>query len=159
MTTQYEDPGYLEAVYAALFARLSSAVFADGSKFVTTSRVLDVPDQVSAANQPALVLAPGPLHAEQREAFSLTKWTITAIAAVYFQADGSLNPNPLPATQAANYVWGLQAVLLSTQPPYQKQTLGGLVYHAWIEGEVMMNVTEQQVVIVVPIFILPGPVN
>ena len=157
--TQFEDPTYLEAVYAALFYLLEQAKFAGNVKFQTSQRVVVVPDQIAPADQPTLVMVQGPLRAEQKEVFGPTKWTLTAMAVIYLQADPSQNPNPLPATLTNYLVWGIQTVLGLTAPPYSKQTLGGLVCHCWIEGEVLTEVAEQQVVVTIPIFILAGPVG
>ena len=158
--TQFEDPKYLEAVYAALLTQLKTAAFAGGLTLNSSSRAVEIPDKVPTADQPALRLVNGPMRVEQKE-FGLAKWTITAVAAVYMRADGSSDPNvaDLAATNANYVVWGLAQAL---QPPgtpqqYEKQTLGGLVYHCWIEGEVFTEVQAQQIVIAVPIFILAGP--
>lgn len=164
--TQFEDPAYLEAVYAALFALLQTALPQTSLpapfnilKFNMAERVVWVPDQVPVADQPALFQIQGPLHAEQREVFGPTKWIFTAVAVIFLRAEGTFPPSPLPA-QISNYiVWALQSALGTTMPPYQKQTLGSLVYHVWIEGEVMSEVTEEQMVITVPINILPGPIG
>lgn len=158
MTTTFEDPQYLEAVYAALFDLLKSAVFPEGISWETTERIVVVPDQVAVANQPALLLIEGPMHAEQVQLMGPTKWVFTAVAAIYVRADGSASPNPLPAQVANWLIWGVVNAF-NTRPPYQKQTLGGLVYNAWISGEVLSSVTEQQMVITIPINMLPGPVS
>ena len=155
--TQYEDATYLEAVYAALFALLKPATAASGITLASSQRTLQVPDEIPIPQQPCLMQVNGPIRAEQKE-FSLTKWTITAVAVLYMRADGSSEPGVLPATQANNWVWAT-ARAFETQPPYEKQTLGGLVYHAWIEGEVLTEVQNQQIVITIPIFILAGPVG
>ena len=155
----YTDPTYLEAVYAALFARLQTAVFPGAIALNKRARMVLVPDEVAVADQPALILVQGPMHAEQKELFGPTKWTLTALAVVYFRADVStVSPSPLPATLANYMVWGL-ANALGTLPPYQKQTLGGLVEHCWIEGAVSVEVVSEQVVITVPIYLLAGPVG
>lgn len=162
--TQFEDPEYLEAVFSALFDKLKGATFPDGITLKSSARVVVPPDSIPPADQPALIQIQGPQHAEQRELFGPTKWIFTAIAAVYLRADTSaLNPanpsSPLPITTANRVVWALTQALGNTQPPYQKQTLGGLVYHCWIEGEVIPEVVDQQMVITIPINILPGPVG
>lgn len=154
-TTQFTDPTYMEAVYAALLSQLKTATFGGGIKLVTAERVIEPPQQIASANQPALVLINGPVRVEQKE-FALGKWTFTAVAAVYLWAEE--DQATLAASQANYVVWGLQAALLSTdRGQYEKQTLGGLVYHCWVEGDVLTEVQAQQVVITVPIMILAGP--
>jgi len=166
--TQFEDPEYLEAVYATLFSLLKSAVLPDSLVFNLSARLAEPPDSIAAANQPALILFQGPMHAEQKGIFGPTKWIFTAVAAVYIRADTeTMNPvgtsTPIPATTANRIVWALaQAMGNSTTPGgtpmiYQRQELGGLVYHAWIEGEVITSVVDQQMIVTVPINILAGP--
>lgn len=155
----FEDPTYLEAVYAALFNRLKTAAFAGGQAFAWSTRAFEPPDDVPPASQPALVLVQGPLHAEQREVFGPTKWTFTALAMVYVRAESTApEPDPLPATVANYFVWGLQNALAGATPPvYDRQTFDGLVYHCWIEGAVSVAAQREQIVITIPIYILVGP--
>lgn len=164
--TQFEDPQYLEAVYAALFAQLISATFPSGITLNTTARVVVPPDNVPVTDQPALILVQGPFHAEQKQVFGPTKWIFTAVVAIYLQADTSVintrtvaAGSPLPITIVNQIVWAITQILGNTTPPYSKQTLGGLVYHAWIEGEILAETQESQMVITIPINILAGPVG
>lgn len=159
MSVDYKDPTYLEQCYVNLFAQLQTATFPGGLKLNRTTRNHEVPDQVPVADMPALILVPGPLHSEQKEFFGTSKWTFSALAAVYVRAEGTANPDPLPVTVANYIVWGLRAALEDTQPPYQKQQLGGLVEHAWIEGEVGVAASTEQIQITVPILMLGGPVG
>jgi hypothetical protein len=55
-------------------------------------------------------------------------------------------------------IWGIRKAF-ETTPPYEKQTLGGLVVHAWIDGEVLPEVTSEQILITVPIYMIAGPVD
>jgi hypothetical protein len=156
--TQFNDPAYLEQVYAALFALLTSATFANGLTFETASRVVVEPAEVPPANQPALLLYPGPLDADQREQklFGVTKWTFTALAMIYIQANSQVSdPTPLPATLANYFIWGIQNVLTSQLG--KRITLGGLVDHCWIQGAVVPQVVNEQMTISIPIYILAGP--
>jgi hypothetical protein len=158
--TAFTDPDYLEQVYAALFALLQSATFAGGIKIKSSTRAFMIPDQVAPADMPALILVEGPMPVEQKVIFGPAKWTFTAIAVLYVRAEGTMVPNqsPLSVATANRLIWGIQNAF-ETQPPYQKQTLGGLVVHAWIEGEVMPQVVNEQIVITVPIYMLAGPVD
>ena len=159
MATSYEDPAYLEQVYAALLTLLRTATFPAGITLKLTERMVDAPDAIAVADQPALVLVQGPMHVEQKDAFSLAKWTLSAVAVIYVRADSTVrNQNPLPITTANYLLWGIKNCF-NTLPPYQKQTLGGLVVHAWIEGDMTPEVTSEQVVVTVPILMLAGPVE
>ena len=58
---------------------------------------------------------------------------------MYIRGDASLDPSAiLPATQL-NAVWKSIENILSSSPIGERQTLGGIVNNAWIEGEVMMD--------------------
>ena len=153
---QYDDPGYLEAVYAALFSQLQSATFGGGITLASSLRAAIAPDESPPANQPALIQLQGPMHVEQKDAFSLAKWTFTAVAVLYARVQGAMTAqDPLAVTTANYLIWGIKNCL-NTKPPYQKVTLGGLVYHTWIEGVVSTEVSNEQMVITLPIYMLAG---
>jgi hypothetical protein len=160
---EFFDPEYLETVYATLFTLLQSTVLPTTNglpaAFVSSQRVSwfsSVPTDISPADQPALLMVSGPMKADQGKLFGPTKWTLTAAAIIYMQGDGSTNPGaPLAITQANEIIWAVSNKL--SYPTYQKQTLNGLVYHAWIEGEIHPEIFNQQVVITIPMYILPGP--
>lgn len=159
MATNFFDPTYLEKCHAALFAQVQTAQFAGGLKVKTFGRIVIPPDNVNVADMPALYQVPGPLHAHQSE-FSLTKWTFVAFWLLYLRADATQpTPNPLPSTEAFNLIWGIMGTLLSAGPPYEKQTLGGLVYHAWIEGQVSVETSAEQIVVGIPVYMLAGDVG
>lgn len=152
--TQFTDPTYLESVYAALFAQIQTATFAGGIKINTWLRSLLVPDEVPPASQPAVVQVKGPMHGEQKEVFGPTKWTLTALLLIYLRADSTaMHQSPLPDTLTNYLAWGLQAAL-GTEPPNERQTLGGLVHHCWIEGQIGFEASKEQIVISVPVYIL-----
>jgi hypothetical protein len=157
--TPFESLTYLEDVYAALFALLQTATYSGGLAMRFSQRTLVPPDEVPVANSPALFLVPGPMHVEQRE-FALAKWILTGIIIVYVRGDSEVpNPNPLPASLVNDVIWGIATTLATTQPPYQKQTLGGLVYHTWLEGDVTMEIGSEQLVIYLPVYMEAGPVG
>lgn len=158
MATDFFDPTYLEACNAALFAQLRTATFAGGLALRTAERTMTPPDEVPVANQPALYQVPGLLHAEAKN-FALTRWTFVAYLWLYLRAEATQpTPAPLPATQAFYLIWGLMNVL-APPPRYDKQTLGGLVYHCWIEGEISIEVANEQVVVGIPVYMLAGNVG
>jgi hypothetical protein len=159
MATSFFDPEYLEQVYAALFDKLKAATFPNGVTLAKSARLLEAPDDVPPGSQPAMFLVPGPLHTEEKN-FALGRWTFTAIVLVYLRADSAIPPNVLPQTVGFNVTWGIvQALYSDTEGPYQKQTLGGLVYHCWVEGEVTVSTASEQVVIAIPVYIMAGDVG
>jgi hypothetical protein len=157
--TSFFDPSYVETVYAALFAQLQTATFPGGLKIQQARRVLIPPDEVPAGSQPAMFLVPGPLHTEEKN-FALAKWTFTAVLLIYLRTDSAMPPSVLPQTSGFNLLWGfVNALYADVDPPYGKQTLGGLVYHCWIEGEVIVSTASEQAVISIPIYMLAGDVG
>jgi hypothetical protein len=106
-------------------------------------------------------MVPGPSYVDQKE-FALAKWVFTTILLIYLRADGNVtDPDPLVWTQANYVIWAIMNTL-SAGPaltPYEKQTLGGLVTHCWIEGEVAVETESEQAVIAVPIYILAGNID
>jgi hypothetical protein len=157
---EFYDATYLEQVYAALFDKLKAAKFPDGTGFRLSARVVEAPDEVALTNQPALFQVQGPLEVVQQQGFSLAKWTFTALAIVYARTDGAapLEQQTLAQTIANNIVWALMLALTPT-PHEVQQTLDGLVYHCWFEGQVFTEVQNDQMIITVPVYILPGPVG
>lgn len=160
MATSFFDPKYLDDVYEALFQKLKAATFEGGVTLKQSQRVMIAPDEVAVASQPAMFLTPGPIHAEEKE-FALGKWTFTAIVLIYLRG-GSAIPAMIPTPQTIGFyiVWGLVAALYAgAEPPYSKQTLDGLVYHCWIEGDVTVSTADEQVVVAIPVYILAGDVG
>lgn len=158
--TQYEDPTYLDAVYAALFALIKTATFPDGVKFQKQERISAWPDDFTVAEQPALYLVEAPVKPSQREVFGPVKWEFGAIIIICLRADKSDWAGPFPPNTLCNYfIWGIAKAFENTEPPYERQTLGGLVYHCWIDGEIRPEQSSEQVTIGIPIHILPGPSN
>jgi len=158
MTVPFEDPEYLEACYAALFELLKAAPLISPQKWQTTQRLVQISDDFVIPRQPALIQVESAIRAEQKEVFGPTKWILGAVAVVYMQAEGGTQPTVVPATAANRVIWAL-ARTFDTKPPYQKQTLGGLVYHCWVDGNILAEVVDQQIIITAPISILPGPVG
>lgn len=151
--TEYFDPDYLEVVIEAVFNLLKSATFPAGLKFNKTERTITLPESVPSASQPALFLYQGALRIEQKTLHGPSKDLIAVVAIIYVRGDGV---DKMVAAKRANYlVWGIKNVF-NTAPPYQLQTLDGLVHHCWVEGDVMQEVMDQQVVIAIPINILPN---
>lgn len=149
MAVSFSDPTYLEAVYEALLAQLQTAKFASGVSVKKWARVLVLPDQVPAS-QPAVFVLNTPLHVEQKE-FALPKWSIVATVVAYFKSDPAVS----------NYLlWGLAQSLLSSDfGTYGKQTLGGLVYHCWIEGPLHVETQDDQAIMAFPVLMLAGDVG
>lgn len=135
-----------EPIYVALFAKLDGC-----ASFATTSRRLKHWDDVPATSQPAL------FQNQKRENVSGTPglnqvkvFSVDIYLYANTRGDKSISPgeilNPL-----------IDAVETAMEPDKisNKQTLGGLVQHAWIDGTIETDegVLGDQAVAIIPITI------
>ena len=135
-----------EQIYSALFAKLQAV---DG--FVTVSRRLRHWDDVPQAEQPAL------FQAQKRESVSTEPglnpvWLLSLDLYIYARTGEDRGESPASAINP------LVDAVLSTLAPHpitNKQTLGGLVQHAWVEGAIETDegVLGEQGVAIIPIII------
>jgi hypothetical protein len=133
-----------EPIYAALFAKLSSSY-----TFVTASRRLKHWSDVPPADQPALFLT------QERETAATTPGLNTVWqgrASVYLYANTGENIEIAPSTILNPMVDAIEATL-KPDPISNKQTLGGLVQHVWIEGDIQTDegVLGPQGVVIIPL--------
>lgn len=135
-----------EPIYSALFARLSAI-----PGIVTASRKLrhwaDVPD----VEQPAVFLAQnGEIATPSRQA--PTKWVLQCDVYVYVKTGGSDSP----ASVLNPIIDAIEASLAPENAMTQACTLGGLVTHAWIEGNIQTDEGKlgDQAVAIIPVHIL-----
>lgn len=135
-----------EPIYAALFAKLQAA-----ASFKTTSRRLKHFSDVPAIDQPALYVA------QRSESATTvpgqpTVWTMNVDVYLYVNNRG--DQNVIPST-LINPLIDAVAASLAPNPIDNKCTLGGLVQHAWIEGQIQTDegVLGDQAVAVIPVVI------
>jgi len=134
--------------------------------FQTTARRLPQVSQVGQAIQPALYVLEGEEDVEEK-ALALAKYEIHCAAVVFFRNTGG--PNEVVSTQmnalrdAVIYQMQQRTLALDgvTVVPLlagQKQSLGGVVYHARVKGRILKNegLQNNQGAIVFPISILSG---
>ena len=119
-----------EAIYAALFAKLSAI-----SGLKKSSRRLLHWSDVSPADQPALFMARG---SEQIQQVTGQPSRVTLEAKVYVYAHVT-DPNAAPSTAINGLLDQITAAVAPGQGPQNKQTLGGLVEHCWIDGEIVTD--------------------
>jgi hypothetical protein len=131
-----------EAIFVALFALLKAATFP--APFAVLSRIPRLPTDLDASQLPALfqeeltsTLDPGmAMPGVQAQ----SKWKLGADISIYVQGAGSQQiageETYIPATALNN---AIDAVVAAIQPPLgkPKQTLGGLVQHCEVSGEVL----------------------
>lgn len=116
-----------EAIYSALFAKLQGV-----AGFVTVSRRLRMWADVSPAEQPAL------FQAQRRESIATTPGlnkVITMEVDVYLYAHTGGDRTKSPS-ETINPLLDAVLAALAPDPITNKQRLGGLVEHCWVEGSV-----------------------
>lgn len=116
-----------ESAYSALFAKLSAI-----SGIVTAERRLRHWSDVMPTEMPYLALAVAGQVAEPVKRLP-TKWTLGADLYIYVQSDNSA-PGPI-----LNALLDKIDEALAPDPGQDTQTLGGIVSHAWIEGQVQTD--------------------
>ena len=135
-----------EQIYSALFAKLQAV-----AGFVTVSRRLRHWDDVPQAEQPAL------FQAQKRESVSTEPglnpvWLLSLDLYIYARTGEDRDESPATVINPL-----VDAVLetLAPDPITNKQTLGGLVQHAWVEGTIETDegVLGEQGVAIIPIII------
>jgi hypothetical protein len=74
---------------------------------------------------------------------------------IYIRADAG--PDAVPDT-VINQMLDAIGLVLQSIPPGEKQTLGGLVENAWVEGEILIDsgILDQQCVIQIPVKVVTG---
>jgi hypothetical protein len=155
-----------ETIFQNLFNLLSQTQISSVPAFVTTSRRLPQVSDVGQALQPALYMLEGEEDVEEK-AIALAKYEIHCAAVVFFRNTGG--PNQIASTQlnalrdAVIYQMQQQTLASNgtTVVPLlggNRQTLGGVVYHARVKGRILKNegLQNQQGAIIFPISILSG---
>jgi hypothetical protein len=136
-----------EAIFAALFAKAAAA-----PGLVTTSRAVRGWDAVPSAEQPAL------FQSEGRQTAVVvvgqpTKWTLRAELIIYVHAATCGAPD---VVTALNAIVDSIVAALEREPGSGRQTLGGLVTDARIQGDIETDEGRlgQQAVAIIPIEII-----
>lgn len=148
--------GTREAIDVALLARLNTISVAAPYALATpgTRHVYNV-QQTPPANQPTFYQCKIAENPDQQQAIGLTKF-VSHYRIIFFLKIDPTNETA-PAT-AANAILDAMDVAIKTVPPNERQTLGGLVINAWIEGNVWIlgGITDQQMEIEIPIKAVVG---
>jgi hypothetical protein len=135
-----------ETVYAALFSLVSGA-----APFATKTRRIKEYSDVDAATQPAILQVE---LGEKWEA-AVGKPPIVTLNCRLFIYCESSDPTPPVSTQLNALLDAVTGALASTQWQNYRQTLGGLVSHARISGDVtIMEGLSGQSEAIVPVEIL-----
>jgi hypothetical protein len=148
-----------EAAFSALWTLLQTITPPIGSTWNTKSRRLRLWDKVPVAAQPALFLHKGlEVHSQAHE-LAMPKYRWTSTVWTYFRVDtvATSDESNVPDVIINNFIDNVEAVLLPT-PQGERQTLGNVVYHCFIDGNVATDsgALDNQAVIVIPITIITG---
>ena len=163
-----------EPIFVNLFSLLSQTqLLTDGvpngtPAFVTTSRTLPQVSAVSPVIQPALYIIEGEQDVIENVQ-AAAKYELHCAAIVLFRNEFGPEPATPASTQLNNLrdavIYQLQQATLAgdgttvvTLLGGQRQTLGGLVYHARVKGRILANegLQNNQAALVFPISILSG---
>ena len=144
-----------EVVATALFNLLKATQVNSAAAFVTTGQNPKIWSNTTPGDQPAMYLIDVGETVVQNQAYGLSKYVLHFEILVYVRADAS--PLAIPATQLRTLRDAIDAQMQSV-PPGERQTLGGVVYHAWIEGDVLVDtgILDKQCVIMIPVKVLTG---
>lgn len=146
-----------EAQFNALLALVAATQLNGVAAFVLSSRKFQTWDEVADANLPAVFLTKGFEHASQERSRGETKWRVKALLWIY--CAHSPDSDAIPGELLNNLLDGVEAQLKPA--PYDgRQTLGGLVDHAYIDGEVIVSEgvlpTDRVSIAIVPVVLETG---
>ena len=139
-----------EAVAEALYNLLAATQVNNQAAFKSSSRKAKVWSNTNNSDQPAMFLIHTGEQVLQNQVFGLPKYLLHFEILIYARADA--NPSVTPDTLINGLLDAIDAQLQS-KPPAERQTLGNLVYHAWIEGEILIDtgIIDQQIAVLVPV--------
>lgn len=143
-----------EAISTALFNLLVNTKIAGLPAFKSTSRKAKIWSNTNVGDQPAMFLIHSGEEAVQNKAYGITKWHLHFDILIYARVDAS--PAATPDTTINTLLDAIDTQIRGTQG--ERQTLGGVVHHAWIEGQILIDtgILDQQIAILVPVKILMG---
>jgi hypothetical protein len=144
-----------ETVSNALFNLLAATQIGGLPAFKSKSRKGKIWSNTNPSDQPAMFLIHTGEQAVQNQSYGLTKYLLHFEIVIYARADA--NPTQIPDTLINALLDAIDAQMQS-KPPGERQTLGNVVYHAWIEGEILIDtgIIDQQIAIMVPVRVMTG---
>lgn len=125
-------PPSRESIYAALFAKLSSAMLGGVPAFLTMGRELQSQEQLNTCEKPAMFMVQ--IDEEWKQNISGLPYVANCKLEVYiFGAQPDTSQSAAP--QLNNLVDAALAAMAPGPPPGSKQTLGGLVENVVLRGK------------------------
>lgn len=134
-----------EQVMVAMFAKVQTL-----PGYVTYSRHLKLFSDVPGDQQPYICMTEHNEGQNPRPVGMPVKLTLRASLVIYFRSDDQAG-----TTTMNNLLDAIDPIFYPDMPLTGKCTLGGLVDHAWIQGDVFKDPgdLDQQGMIVIPVFI------
>jgi hypothetical protein len=143
------------AIFSALLAKLQTIQFPPTVGQPTLYSQRFIPWE-SCTQQPAVMLLEGAQKATEK-VFGQKQWRMSAVVLVYYRTGPAMD-GPIPAQQINDILDAFESALQGQPRTAGRQTLGGLVTHAYIDGTVAYDdgTTDQsyQAVLMVPITIV-----
>lgn len=124
-----------EAIYAALFAKLSALTAGGSPTFITAERRLRHWNDVPAEECPYLGMTQGPQAIQQQKGLP-PKWTLGAKLYIYVKTNAQSDPTVVPATLLNPILDAVEAALAADDGANNALTLGGLVSSVRISGQI-----------------------
>jgi hypothetical protein len=143
-------------VTTALYNLLSGCYAWNNLNSVQANGRLQLGDDVPAYEQPALYLVKGKETWDYRKSYGAIQYTLEYNALILVRAGGS--PEDTTAETVMDNILDAIDRVMSPQPGYQFQTLGGLVYNCYVNGPVEIDppILHDQAAIWVPILVVTG---
>ncbi len=120
-----------ETIYTALLNRISTAI-----GIATDSRRMRLWSDVAPTDKPSLLIRQEGESYDQLRGFP-PKITLSAEVYIYF--DAGKDPNAIPATTVNTLMDAIDVAMRPDDFLNSVLTLGGLVSHCWIEGDVSFD--------------------
>ena len=143
-------------MYQALYELVANAQINGQPAFITTSRKFRYWTEVPGSMQPAFYQQEPKQLAVSTNNYGETMWHLEAILWIYNQHDP--NDEVYPSTFINNVLDAIETALMPD--PSGRQTLGGLVEHCYIDGEIPIDEgtipSDIQSVVMIPIKITTG---
>lgn len=124
-----------EPIYAAVFAFFAALTLGGTPAFKLATRKGKHWDDVAGEDQPALLMVQGSETAQKRKGLP-TIWTARAQLLVYVRTNAQSDDSVIPSQLLNPLVDAIEAALTPDDISNDACTLGGLVSHCAIEGEV-----------------------
>lgn len=145
-----------QQVFTALFNVVKSIPPPTGTTWQTFTQHLKSFDDFPPEQQPAFTLYRMHQIADQKT-FGVTRWQWKAALIIFYRIDAYQCPQgqAFPEVLVDNFIDAVEQ-RFQTDPLNNRFTLGGLVYHCWIDGAIAFDsgIVDNQAIIVIPLTIV-----